>query len=168
MDRIQGSPFPDLIPDDPEGKGIVHHQILTDTSHEAVIFLGSVQWSRVEGPGGIVHYPDPGIPFVGKAGLLDARGGRELSGYRYGVGAVDRDTNACAGNLQLWQSKDLSSLVHHLEFFPGVAALEELVDMRNDVEGDLFRIHFPWQVIPALGESLDLFRQLFNARLAAS
>src|SRR5262249_10315992 len=62
----------------------------------------------------------------------------KLDIYRLGVADEDRHTHARRNDLNVG-IENLLRLDHHLPFFLGEAGVEEIVDVRNDVERDLLR-----------------------------
>ena len=103
---------------------------------------------------------------VGEACFLYGGGRCELSSHRYCMGPVDRDTHAGASDLQVRQVENFAAFIDHLQLFPRVAAFDKLVDMGDDVKGDLLWVDLLWDLGLALGECLNLAIQLLRASTA--
>src|SRR5262249_44618273 len=54
-----------------------------------------------------------------------------------GMGREDRHAYRGGRNCEIWQLEDLPYLVDQFLFLAGVAVCSELVDMRNEIEGNL-------------------------------
>ena len=78
-----------------------------------------------------------------------------------------RHTDASRGDFDA-AVDNLLSLGNHLPLFFGVAAIKELVDVRDHVEGDLFGELPCWLVISGVVDRLGLIPQLINAAFACT
>ena len=75
------------------------------------------------------------------------------------MGTEHRHTHTGAGDAQIVETENLFTFVQHFHLLLGVAVLKEGIDMRQQVERDLVRIHIldQWLVLgPRAGLLIEL------------
>ena len=165
LHRIEGRSFPDLVAHDPEGESVVEDEVFTDSTYEAVILVGAVQWCRKEWliGEGLVEDLDAIGQVDGFVSCVYARLIIERCCHGDGVRTHDRDTDAGDRCLQVRGVKNFPPLEMHLHLLLGVAVLLKNVDLGDDIGGNLVGIHVALRHRFVVGERVDLLFQLGNA-----
>mmetsp|Transcript_32166 Transcript_32166/g.70487 ORF Transcript_32166/g.70487 Transcript_32166/m.70487 type:complete len:304 (+) Transcript_32166:419-1330(+) len=138
------------------------HVILAHASDLDVVLGGGGERHRVDVVGGVVHERDARRGLKRGEGGGDVDGALRLDGDRLGVRAQRRDTHARARDGQVGQVHDLASLPRHLALLLGVLVVEELVNVRDDVEGEHVCKHLVLG-LAAVGDGLDALFQFRHA-----
>ena len=99
-------------------------------------------------------------------GLCDGNGAFEFRADRHGMGPVNRDAHASNRGAEVRQMHDPPALVLHFHFFLGVAAGQERIDVRENVERDRVGIDFRHRRL-LFGRRFDLGPQFADRARAA-
>jgi hypothetical protein len=140
LHRVHRRALADLVAAAPEGQAVAAAgDVLPDAAHPHQVLVGGVHRHGIEIVGGIVHHLHPRRGRQQLPGLVRRDGPLGLNGDGLGVGAVHRHPHAGAVYQQLRQAQNLAALPEHLHLLVGVGVVLKIVDVRDQVEGDLVR-----------------------------
>ena len=114
--------------------------VLAQPADEYVVDAGRVERRRVGAGRAAVHERQAVLPLPERAGLGDRKRAVELGVDRDGVGNFGGDADAGGAEREVGLVQNFAALDLHLPLFFGVAVVEENVDLRNRVEGQLARM----------------------------
>jgi len=138
LDGVEGGAFEELVAADPEGEAVFHGAVAAKATSEAIVLSSTVERHRVA-VGDILQ---AGCGFEGFEGFVDRNGALEFGTESDGVGAVDGHAHAGDGGFERRQVHDAAAFVFHFHLLFRVAGVEEGIDLRDDIEGDLVRENF--------------------------
>ena len=136
LNGIEGGTLPKLIAHHPHRESVFEAVIDPHPADGAVFLLGVLNGHGVAvGIRQIEEFQALEFPQSG-FGVRNIDRGFEFCVDADGMGPVDGDAYASAGNPELGEVKDFTGLVSHLHLFLGVSVFAEGVDMGNEVEGN--------------------------------
>ena len=136
LDGVQGGALPEIIRDAPQVEAVLDRRILAHPADIGGIFADRLDGGDVAAVLALVDEHHARRLAEDVLGLLGADLALELDVDRFRVADEDGDPDAGRRHLDL-RVEDLLGLDHHLPFLLRRAVVEEGIDMRDDVEGDL-------------------------------
>jgi len=132
LEGVQGGALSEIIGNYPEGQPVVDGWVASDAPHVNVIGAGQVQRHGV----GVAEDGDA-RHFVEELGRLSGvHGTFELQVDRLAMAGVDGHADAGGGDSHVGIVENLPRFVDHLLLFLGVAVIEKIVDVGEEVEGE--------------------------------
>src|SRR5215472_9513933 len=162
LDAVQGRALAKLIAADPQVQGVRITDVFADAPDEAIILALGDDRHRVAVVCRVVDHPQPGESTQQLACPARANLGFSLRIDRDRVRREDRHSHGSRRDQKIGSVQDFAHFVDQLYFLAGVAALEELVDVRNEVEGDLMLKELRLDRFP-LRPGEDLFAKFRDA-----
>mmetsp|Transcript_97343 Transcript_97343/g.135260 ORF Transcript_97343/g.135260 Transcript_97343/m.135260 type:complete len:270 (+) Transcript_97343:130-939(+) len=165
-DCIQCCSSEELVTRNEELDAVVSkYDALPDAADFHIVVASCVQWHGVLQALRVIYDLDTLRRLEQLADIIRTNGLLGLHDDGLGVCPERRDSNGSAGNFHIVvQAEDLLQLPSDLHLFLGVAVLLELVDLRNDVEGQLVGKELGLRYSSILHPRREAILQLGHAR----